>query len=113
MSKPKFERTKPHVNVGTIGHVDHGKTTLTTALLKVLSKNCTMRMRWFSVSAMWRPEKLAGAWSPAAMRRVRATEFGNGRDDLPGHAQTADALVSGDVGRDEPEEWRQRHGNPA
>src|SRR5947208_17143313 len=38
MSKPKFERTKPHVNVGTIGQVDHGKTTLTTAILKVLSK---------------------------------------------------------------------------
>src|SRR3974390_1737470 len=38
MSKPKFERTKPHVNVGTIGHVDHGKTTLTTAILKVLAK---------------------------------------------------------------------------
>ena len=38
MSKPKFERTKPHVNVGTIGHVDHGKTTLTTAILKVQSK---------------------------------------------------------------------------
>src|SRR5689334_279590 len=38
MAKPKFERTKPHVNVGTIGHVDHGKTTLTTAILKVLSK---------------------------------------------------------------------------
>src|SRR5258705_13701178 len=38
MSKPKFQRTKPHVNVGTIGHVDHGKTTLTTAILKVLSK---------------------------------------------------------------------------
>jgi len=38
MSKAKFERTKPHVNVGTIGHVDHGKTTLTTAILKVLSK---------------------------------------------------------------------------
>ena len=39
MSKPKFERTKPHVNVGTIGHVDHGKTTLTTALTKVLAKS--------------------------------------------------------------------------
>src|SRR3954466_15757298 len=39
MSKPKFERTKPHVNVGTIGHVDHGKTTLTTAILKVQSKD--------------------------------------------------------------------------
>src|SRR5688572_476892 len=39
MAKPKFERTKPHVNVGTIGHVDHGKTTLTTSILKVLSKD--------------------------------------------------------------------------
>ncbi len=38
MSKAKFERNKPHMNVGTIGHVDHGKTTLTTAILKVLSK---------------------------------------------------------------------------
>ena len=38
MSKPKFERTKPHVNVGTIGHVDHGKTTLTSAITKVLAK---------------------------------------------------------------------------
>jgi len=37
MSKEKFERTKPHLNVGTIGHVDHGKTTLTAALTKVLS----------------------------------------------------------------------------
>ncbi|MBU1192505.1 MAG: elongation factor Tu, partial [Gammaproteobacteria bacterium] len=38
MSKGKFERTKPHVNVGTIGHVDHGKTTLTAALTVVQSK---------------------------------------------------------------------------
>ena len=38
MSKEKFERTKPHVNVGTIGHVDHGKTTLTAAITKVLSE---------------------------------------------------------------------------
>jgi elongation factor Tu len=37
MSKPKFERTKPHVNVGTIGHVDHGKTTLTSAITRVLA----------------------------------------------------------------------------
>ncbi|HUD97386.1 MAG TPA: GTP-binding protein, partial [Woeseiaceae bacterium] len=37
MSKGKFERTKPHVNVGTIGHVDHGKTTLTAALTKVMA----------------------------------------------------------------------------
>ncbi|MFH2070876.1 MAG: GTP-binding protein, partial [Elusimicrobiota bacterium] len=38
MSKQKFERKKPHVNVGTIGHVDHGKTTLTAAMTHVLSK---------------------------------------------------------------------------
>ena len=38
MAKEKFERTKPHVNVGTIGHVDHGKTTLTASITEVLSK---------------------------------------------------------------------------
>ena len=38
MAKEKFERTKPHLNVGTIGHVDHGKTTLTAALTKVVPK---------------------------------------------------------------------------
>ncbi len=38
MAKSKFERTKPHVNVGTIGHVDHGKTTLTAAMTHVLAK---------------------------------------------------------------------------
>ncbi len=37
MAKEKFERTKPHVNVGTIGHIDHGKTTLTAAITRVLS----------------------------------------------------------------------------
>ena len=38
MAKEKYERTKPHVNIGTIGHVDHGKTTLTAAITKVLSE---------------------------------------------------------------------------
>ena len=42
MAKQKFERTKPHVNVGTIGHVDHGKTTLTAAITKVLSPGITI-----------------------------------------------------------------------
>ncbi|MCY4435793.1 MAG: GTP-binding protein, partial [Chloroflexi bacterium] len=37
MAKERFERTKPHVNIGTIGHIDHGKTTLTAAITKVLS----------------------------------------------------------------------------
>ena len=41
MAKQKFERTKPHVNVGTIGHIDHGKTTLTAAITKVLAEKGT------------------------------------------------------------------------
>ena len=41
MSKQKFERTKPHLNVGTIGHIDHGKTTLTAAITKVLAEQGT------------------------------------------------------------------------
>ena len=42
MAKAKFERSKPHVNIGTIGHVDHGKTTLTAAITKVLAMNCLL-----------------------------------------------------------------------
>ncbi len=39
MGKEKFDRSKPHVNIGTVGHIDHGKTTLTAAITKVLSKH--------------------------------------------------------------------------
>ncbi len=51
MSKEKFERTKPHVNVGTIGHVDHGKTTLTAAITTVLAKTYGGNARAFDQSA--------------------------------------------------------------
>ncbi|HTL69919.1 MAG TPA: GTP-binding protein, partial [Candidatus Eisenbacteria bacterium] len=47
MSKEKFERTKPHVNIGTIGHVDHGKTTLTAAITTVLAKKGLAEARAF------------------------------------------------------------------
>jgi len=47
MSKAKYERTKPHVNVGTIGHVDHGKTTLTAAITLFLSKDGLSEVRTF------------------------------------------------------------------
>ena len=47
MAKEKFERTKPHVNIGTIGHVDHGKTTLTAAITTVLAKKGLSEMRLF------------------------------------------------------------------
>ncbi len=45
MAKQKFERTKPHVNIGTIGHVDHGKTTLTAAITTVLSKKVMLKLK--------------------------------------------------------------------
>ena len=47
MAKEKFERTKPHVNIGTIGHVDHGKTTLTAAITTVLAKKGVSEVRSF------------------------------------------------------------------
>ena len=47
MSKAKFERSKPHVNIGTIGHVDHGKTTLTAAITTVLAKKGLSELRSF------------------------------------------------------------------
>jgi len=47
MAKERYERTKPHLNIGTIGHVDHGKTTLTSAMTKVLSKKGMAEVRDF------------------------------------------------------------------
>ena len=47
MAKEKFDRSKPHVNIGTIGHVDHGKTTLTAAITTVLAKNGLSELRSF------------------------------------------------------------------
>ncbi len=63
MSKEKFERTKPHVNVGTIGHVDHGKTTLTAAITTVLAKTYGGAARAFDQidNASLRTRRLPGA----------------------------------------------------
>ena len=69
MAKAKFERTKPHANIGTIGHVDHGKTTLTAAITKVLAKTggATFTTERASPSAC----RIAAAIRGSA-RRVRA-----------------------------------------
>ena len=55
MSKEKFERTKPHVNVGTIGHVDHGKTTLTAAITKVMAEAQGGEFKDYGSSALTGP----------------------------------------------------------
>src|ERR1017187_1851625 len=64
---------------------------------------------WFSLSALRRAEGLAGAWAAAAVSRLRVSELGDGRDHLPGHTQTADGLVSGDVASHQPEKRCQRY----
>ena len=55
MAKEKFERSKPHVNIGTIGHVDHGKTTLTAAISKTLSENASAASPSPSLTSSTRP----------------------------------------------------------
>ena len=63
MAKAKFERTKPHCNIGTIGHVDHGKTSLTAAITKVLAENVAGNAAVDSPTSTRRP-KSASAASP-------------------------------------------------
>ena len=54
MAKEVFQRTKPHVNVGTIGHVDHGKTTLTAAMTMVLEKQGLSKYKSYDEIAIWK-----------------------------------------------------------
>ena len=63
MAREKFERNKPHVNIGTIGHVDHGKTTLTAAITNVLAKKGRLKFRTTPTSTA--PLKSASAVSPS------------------------------------------------
>ncbi len=61
MAKQKFDRSKPHVNVGTIGHVDHGKTTLTAAITLVLSKQEVRPSSALSIASITPRKKRRGA----------------------------------------------------
>src|SRR5205823_1309303 len=84
MAKEKFDRTKPHCNVGTIGHIDHGKTTLTAAITKVLSKhNPNIKFRSFD-SIDNAPEERAPHHHRHGARRVRDAEPALRARRLPG-----------------------------
>ena len=104
MAKQKFERTKPHVNVGTIGHVDHGKTTLTAAITKVLGSAGLADFRPFDTidnapeSRSWLmvipcPRAVAPPAVPHFCVRVR--EFL--RAEIPGLVATSLPLMDGPV----------------
>jgi len=94
MSKEKFERKKPHVNVGTIGHVDHGKTTLTAAMTKVLSKYGGKAMAFDAIDNA--PEERARGITIATAHVEYETE---GRHyahvDCPGHADYVKNMITG------------------
>jgi elongation factor Tu len=95
MAKQKFERTKPHVNVGTIGHVDHGKTTLTSAITRVLAANNLADYRPFD-SIDNAPEEKARGVTIAINHIEYQTESRHyAHVDCPGHADYIKNMITG------------------
>ena len=95
MAKQKFDRTKPHVNVGTIGHVDHGKTTLTSAITMVLSKSSNTQFRAFD-SIDNAPEEKARGLTIAIQHVEYETQNRHyAHVDCPGHADYIKNMITG------------------
>ncbi len=95
MAKAKFERTKPHVNVGTIGHVDHGKTTLTAALTKVLSEKWGGEARAFDQIDNAPEERARGITIATAHVEYSSDKRHYAHVDCPGHADYVKNMITG------------------
>ncbi len=95
MAKKKFERTKPHCNVGTIGHVDHGKTTLTSAITMVLSKTGTTGFRAFDSIDNAPEEKARGLTIAIAHVEYETETRHYAHIDCPGHADYIKNMITG------------------
>ncbi|NIS62269.1 MAG: elongation factor Tu [Proteobacteria bacterium] len=95
MSKPKFERTKPHVNVGTIGHVDHGKTTLTSAITKVLAGKGLASYMAFEAIDKAPEEKERGLTIAIAHVEYETVNRHYAHIDCPGHADYIKNMITG------------------
>ena len=95
MSKQKFERTKPHVNVGTIGHVDHGKTTLTAAMTEVLSKKGWADFVPFDEIDKAPEEKARGITIATAHVEYETEKRHYAHVDCPGHADYVKNMITG------------------
>ncbi len=95
MAKRKFERTKPHVNVGTIGHVDHGKTTLTSAMTLILSKTGITGFRSFDSIDNAPEEKARGLTIAIAHIEYETEKRHYAHIDCPGHADYIKNMITG------------------
>ena len=95
MAKEKFERTKPHVNIGTIGHVDHGKTTLTAAITKVLAEKGLSEARSFDSIDNAPEEKERGITINTAHVEYETANRHYAHVDCPGHADYVKNMVTG------------------
>ena len=95
MAKEKFERNKPHVNVGTIGHVDHGKTTLTAALTKVCAETWGGSARDFSQIDNAPEEKARGITINTAHVEYETAKRHYAHVDCPGHADYVKNMITG------------------
>ncbi|MBN1184688.1 MAG: elongation factor Tu [Bacteroidales bacterium] len=95
MAKEKFERTKPHVNIGTIGHVDHGKTTLTSAITMVLAKKGLSEIKDFDSIDNAPEEKERGITINTAHVEYQTENRHYAHVDCPGHADYVKNMVTG------------------
>ena len=95
MSKEKFERNKPHVNVGTIGHVDHGKTTLTAALTKVMAETNGGSYMAYDQIDKAPEEKARGITISTAHVEYQSKERHYAHVDCPGHADYVKNMITG------------------
>jgi elongation factor Tu len=95
MAKEKFERTKPHVNVGTIGHVDHGKTTLTAAITTVLAKAGGAEVKAFDEIDNAPEERERGITISTAHVEYETAERHYAHVDCPGHADYVKNMITG------------------
>src|SRR5256885_12198492 len=95
MAKKKFERTKPHINVGTIGHMDHGKTTLTAAITKVLAIKGEAEYRPFDSIDNAPEERARGITIAIAHVEYETDNRHYAHVDCPGHADYIKNMITG------------------
>src|ERR1044072_7821072 len=95
MAKEKFDRSKPHVNVGTIGHVDHGKTTLTAAITTVLAKKGNAEAKAYDQIDAAPEEKARGITINTAHVEYETEKRHYAHVDCPGHADYVKNMITG------------------